>query len=86
VVALPARSAEEHAVAIAAEVAAVLAEVLGLQRGGGEFPRNTGVVDHAGVALRFGCFVQEGEELLCEEEVGEVVRLHLRIVACRINV
>ena len=66
---LPARSAEEHAVAVAPEISPVLAEVLGVQRPGRDVACAAGVVDDAGFALA-GCrLVEEREELLGEEEV-----------------
>mmetsp|Transcript_4849 Transcript_4849/g.19955 ORF Transcript_4849/g.19955 Transcript_4849/m.19955 type:complete len:241 (+) Transcript_4849:1329-2051(+) len=70
--------------AVAAEVAAVLAEVLGGEFAGhvgGAGPGARAVRDDPGaVPLRRG-FLQKGHELLGEEEVREVVDLHLDVVS-----
>ena len=80
---LPAAPAEQCAGAVAAEVAAVLAEVLGLQRRGRHAPEAAGLVDDAGLALAGRGHGEEGEELFGEKEVGEMIGLHLGVVSCQ---
>ena len=82
-VSLPATPTEECAGAVAAEVATVFAEVLGLERRGRGRTEAAGVVDDARLALAVRGHCEEGEELLGEEEVGEVVGLGT--VSCHVD-
>jgi hypothetical protein len=75
-VALPATPAEHCAGAVAAEVAAVLAQVLGLQRRGRKTPEVAGLVDDAGLALTGCSHGEKGEELFGEKEVREMIGLN----------
>ena len=84
-VALPATATEECAGAVAAQVATVFAEILGLERRGRGRTEAAGVVDDARLALAVRGHGEEGEELLGEEEVGEVVGLHLGVVSCHVE-
>ena len=81
VVALPAAAAEEHAVAVATQISAVLAEVLVLQRDRGHVPCAAGVVHDARFPFAGRGFGEEGDELLGKQEMREVVRLNLNIIA-----
>mmetsp|Transcript_29825 Transcript_29825/g.96220 ORF Transcript_29825/g.96220 Transcript_29825/m.96220 type:complete len:230 (+) Transcript_29825:805-1494(+) len=78
---LPAGTTKKHGVAVAAEVAAVLAEVLAVELAGGQVSSAGRVVDDPRLASNLGSLLQQRVELLRQQEVGEVVRLHLDVVA-----
>ena len=82
-VSLPAAPTKECAWVVAAEVATVFAEVLGLERRGRGRTEAAGVVDDARLALAVRGHGEEGKELLGEEEVGEVVGLG--VVSCHVK-
>ena len=82
-VSLPAAPTKECAWVVAAKDATVVKEVFGLERRGRGRTEAAGVVVDARLALAVRGHFEEGEELLGEEEVGEVVGLGT--VSCHVD-
>ena len=80
-VALPAAAAENHAVAVAAQIATILTKVLSLQGTRRHIPRAARVVHNARFSFTGCSFGQEREKLFGEKEMREVVSLHLDIIS-----
>ena len=81
VVALPARTPQKHRRPVAAEVAPVLTEVLGVQRSSRVPPRARGVHDDACLTAPLSSQLKQREELFGQQEMRQMVGLRGRVTS-----